>query len=255
MFKNEKDYLYPKPPDPDRAILWRYLSTDPAFDPINKFVDLFENGRLWLTKASGLPDEFEGRRTQADRLAWVKNGFDLEKLDQIEELMSQSVCVNSWHLGSVESPFMWREYCGIREGVVVRTTFSKLELECKKTGEEIFTLGLIRYIDHSKDRMPPWNASYPYMHKDIKFKPDCEARINMRGDPAAYHGKPPYHAEMKVALLDLIDEIIVHPMSTQSYFDYVKEQVGVYTPSLLQTVRWSNLRGNISEGDFQTPSR
>jgi hypothetical protein len=159
-----------------------------------------------------------------------------DRVAQIEEAKRQMMYVNCWHLGMVESPFMWREYCGSKEGVLIRTTFSKLALACEREGEEKFPLGLIRYIDRSEYRVPLGNAFYPFMHKDLKFEPECEARIITIGDPTVDH------AEMKVDIESLIDKIIVHPNASEEYFAYVQRVVEEEAPLLKDSVKWSEIK-------------
>jgi hypothetical protein len=246
--------IFLKPSDPEQTVLWRYLGTDPddaERGNVNKFASLIECRTLWLTRASDLKDTLEGLSTENSLLneqrIWEHDGeyYDEQEELRIEEEMRDHVFVNCWHRNDAEAICMWAEYCGVKQGIVVRTTFAKLEAACNAMGEEnIFGCGCIEYVDLSSYIIPPGDVFYPFMHKDMKLAIENEVRI---AHLKVIHDN---HIDMPVNLGELIDGIYVHPLATENYYYEVASMLQEYAPELLSRLHWSELKGNTSLRDF-----
>ena len=248
------DNIFLKPSNPEDTVLWRYFSTDPndaERGNVDKFASLIRSSSLWLTKARDLKDTLEGLSTECSRhneqRIWEHDGeyYDEQEELQGEEQMRDHVFVNCWHRNDAEAICMWAEYCGIKQGIVVRTTFSKLEVACNAMGEENITgCGYIEYIDRSNYCIPPGNAFYPFMHKDQRYRLENEVRvITLR--MGAIH-----HIEMPFELDTIVDAIYVHPLASNEYYNEVASLLQLSAPHLLSRLQWSDLKGHTTLKDF-----
>ncbi len=247
------DNIFLKPSDPEHTVLWRYLSTDPddaTRGSVDKFASLIKSNSLWLTKASKLPDKLEVRSTDVTRrdlrgiIERANDYYDEQEELQIDEGMPALFFVNCWHRNDSEANWMWRDYCGTKQGIVVRTTFAKLEAACNILGEEnIIGCGCIEYNDRSNLIFPHGNPFYECMSKDLGFSQENEIRI------ATLRVIPDDHVDMPVDLGELIDGVFVHRLASEDYYSSVESLLKNHLPALLNRLEWSSLKRSTSATD------
>jgi hypothetical protein len=140
---------------------------------------------------------------------------------------------------------MWANYCPSNRGVAIKTTFTKLKLQCDRFGYQKAFIGFVTYIkDRSTYFITPGNNFYAFMHKDWEFRPEQECRMVRNGAPEDDD------LELPIDLIEVIDEIVVHRLATQEYYDEVKKLLEHNAAELVSKLRWSSLRGssNLARG-------
>jgi hypothetical protein len=168
---------FPQPKDANAAI-WRYLD-------FQKFHWLVENQRLFMPRAADLGDPLEGTQPQGDRHWWqslVANAISAEERATIEhnrDLVSRFVAafrtrfyVSCWHMNECENLSMWSEYTTHADSVAIHTTFSQLRTALPAYVE----VGMVRYINYAKDRLPSPNMFEFITHKNECFGLERELR-------------------------------------------------------------------------------
>lgn len=147
-----------------------------------------------MSRLGILLDQFEGALTRKTResmiardLAW-KTTFD-GRPDLQEQLAGMSdrnvadgrdvLVVNCWFLGEAESEQMWKEYVGSREGVVIRSTWERLDKSILAK-QEFTAIGKVNYVDYSKYDMGVFEghqAGARALLKEDKYSFENEVRI------------------------------------------------------------------------------
>lgn len=241
------DQIFPKPKYPENTILWRYLATDPTQTNVDKFRWLIQNSQLYLTKVSNFKDSLEGtmtRRTRQELEEWDHTNmgrYDEQMWTQVEDETRSSMFASCWHISETENPQMYAEYCGHTEGILIKTTFTKLQNQCEAGAQEKFFPCVVRYVryrDYFRDNIG--NAFCPFTHKDIVYWPEREARVLSLGNIAdSFIGMP-------ISPVDLIESIRVHPLASQKYYDSILRLIENHAPTLLDRLQWSELREKLS---------
>jgi hypothetical protein len=226
-------------PDDPSVIIWRYVD-------MHKFEWLLENRRLFMPSASRLGDPLEGS-TPCGELAWWRRqaeDADTEEHRRIIEhnrsflsYTAQSFrdhyYVSCWHTNTYENHAMWGCYTKEPEAVAVRTTFGAL----RRCVPEFVGIGMVRYIDYARQRLPTMNMFEYIMHKDSYYAFESEVRAVAFPPTADELGKAEFFAHLfesesdtgfrvyapVVDLAVLIHGIVVHPYATPAFFDAVRE--------------------------------
>lgn len=158
---------FPLPRDADTN-LWRYLD-------FAKFDWLVLNQRLFMPNAAHLGDPLEGTQPSGDNDWWISlltNAQSEEERKTIEhnrQLISGFTAafrtryyVSCWHMNSVENAAMWKTYTTSSESVAIQTTHLALRNQLPAYVE----IGVVRYLDYAKERLPTLNVFEYITHKD-----------------------------------------------------------------------------------------
>ncbi len=238
--KNQLDD-HPSFPQPDdhSQVIWRYMDSD-------KFEWLLEHGRLFMPTADNLGDPREGSTPPGEIEWWeqeYKNAVTEEQratlahnrnfVASFAQNFRPQYYVSCWHMNTHENYSMWRCYTETKRAVAIRTTYSCL----RNTLPVAARIGVIRYIDYSRDRLPFGNMFEYIMHKDITFKYEAEVRAvvtlplndglglqKFLEDHFALAAKPNFRVYApKVDARTLIDGVVLHPKASNAYAAKVRK--------------------------------
>lgn len=231
---------FPQPTD-DSVRVWRYLD-------LAKFIWLFENKKLYLSRLDLLNDPHEG--TTPRLLALLRDqqlresGAEqlVAQIPNINQQSRKSLYVNCWHSGNTESEAMWRLYCPNDSGVAIQTTYRKLVASIKN--DPFFYIGSVTYIDYESQGFPLNNMFYPVMHKRISFAHEQEVRLVKT--LSEHWGIPGRESPSGIAVEwspeTTVDAIYVNPYAPEFYYEVVRSIMHRVAPLLEQQVRWSQMR-------------
>lgn len=213
---------FPQPANQNVAI-WRYMD-------IGKFTDLITNKRLYMARADLLGDEHEGTTPAAELSYWQTLLADAESEEQRQiiqgnrEQLSEfardfrpTYYVSCWHMAPDENIAMWERYVRTSAAVAICSTFSTLRSLLDRT---VINVGLVRYIDYDKERLPSWNLMQLIMHKRHFYQDEREVRAVVWSMPPPdvqrVHVEPFLTADRRgfLAPVDpkaLIRQVVLHP--------------------------------------------
>ena len=216
-----------QPSDPNE-FLWRYMG-------VPKFLDLIRTSCLYFNRADNFEDNFEGTLSLANlekRTSEYKVGYDekvFRQLDEFFAIMRKMTYVSCWHLSREESHAMWKIYGASNEAVAIRVKYADLVDELPNN----YYVGCVNYIDYRKDWMPEGVTYAPIIHKRKYFEYEREVRAFMQysieGDVlsrASINDKLGVCA--KVDLKKIINQVRVSPLSSDWFFQSIKDVVEKY---------------------------
>jgi hypothetical protein len=256
MNKNIIDEKHPSFPQPENldVPIWRYLDH-------KKFEWLVTNRRLYMTGAKHFLDTLEGTAPQGEHAHWLnqikqENGLILNnmildnyfKIERFGNTFKNSYFVSCWHMNNELNARMWDEYTTTTESVAIKSTYKAL-LNCLPCAR----IGLVRYIDYSKDRLPTYNMFERIMHKnkeDFDWEQEVRAVFNPKLTINVYSQQ--LHKNLKgeicfipeVNLEELIHEIHFHPNATREYKTLVEAMLKDLKSFVLKSDYWFNPRIN-----------
>jgi hypothetical protein len=212
-----------------------------------KFVWMISRKQLWFSPLSLFEDKFEGE-VPAPMLARAYAYFErrgsaepdyAHHLAELKKL-KQRFYVSCWHLAERESRRMWEEYCGARNGVVLKTTYERL-----KASVAGLPIGLVEYIEHGNFQDPKFGFKplYSAWLKLPKFTHENEVRIGffdgwVPGWPPG-DGKIPIGGPIAWSPESAFNQISVYPGADYSYVEAVSAVLEQWAPTLAQRVAWS----------------
>jgi hypothetical protein len=223
------DPMFPKP-DNAEAVVWRY--TD-----IVKFISLIDTKSLFFSRSDLLGDPFEGSIPYTDgqinlneliRETYATLGLEKPPSPlsfSIHDFLRKSAYVCSFHMNSFESAALWSIYTKAKQGVAIRTTFSRLCNCFNDYQDEKIRIGLIDYIDYKTQTIPVLkNAYFPLIYKRKSFEHERELRaILISTQNVLVHGQTtltqekidhfPKGISVPVDLNTLIERIYIAPTS------------------------------------------
>ncbi|WP_394836288.1 DUF2971 domain-containing protein [Pendulispora rubella] len=202
------------------APIWRFMD-------FTKYVSMLHRRALFFARADQLPDPFEGLFARRNR--------GLAPPASKPRKVHQRVFVSCWHANEHESAAMWRIYLNGEEGIAVRSTVSRLRSVLSQA-TDTFYLGIVRYLDYQKERVPEGDELHPFFCKRKSFDYEREVRALWRaGDRSDEVGR--YVA----AQLDaLIEEVVVSPTAERWFEDLVRsvtEKYGLSLPIVSSSMR------------------
>ncbi len=148
--------------------IWRYMS-------FAKYVSLLMKEALFFSVVAKLSDGSEGR------LPWRNVREYAAELVAGSEYNRNITAVNSWHMREGESWAMWQSYCGVAEGIAIRSTYERLT-NCFKSvdrtisNQQVVGIGMVRYLDYDLELLDITNALSSLMCKRKVFEDDREVR-------------------------------------------------------------------------------
>jgi hypothetical protein len=214
-----------KSPQNLNAKIWRFMD-------FTKFVSLLDKSALFFTRADKLGDPFEGSFSRAniklrpEIYKEIPQG-GLQQMSQFRSKVIKFTLVNCWHLNEYESAAMWKLYLSSKEGIAIRSTFSRLK-ECFRDDKYDIFIGEVKYIDYEQDWLPERNSLEPFIHKRKSFEHEQELRAVVQDIPLIDGNLdlsiPPQDdgIYIKVDLDVLIESIYMAPTTPTWLFDLVK---------------------------------
>jgi hypothetical protein len=222
-----------KQPDNRDATLWRYIS-------IPKLLSFCWDSSLYFCRLTDLQDPFEGRLPKHAIPAVDEEHIRTERLcgrdpsgspsfaRVLTDWTRNSILVNCWCMHEHESEALWRIY-GHSDGVAIRTTYSKLAAALP----DAFYMGMVRYIDYSRDSPDASNLFNLAMCKRAPFEYEHEVRIVQQTLPRYKsieamlgHLPPPFLTQP--VPFSAFDAIVLSPYAPPWLYAVVKELVRRY---------------------------
>ncbi|WP_342150745.1 hypothetical protein [Methylorubrum sp. SB2] len=213
--------------------IWRYMDTA-------KFMDLIQSKSLWFSRSDLLGDPFEGSITspdyEAEKLQSSETAEELKTKSNRKQIVD-SMYINCWHMNEYESAAMWSIYAPNRDAVAVVTDYKTLS-ECLPAW---IYIGMVKYIDYSRDTTVFGNVFNPFLHKRASFSHETELRAVLwdssafssnkaakitRVEPAAQEIEKCLKdsgAAVPINLASLIHSIYVSPTSPKWYRELISD--------------------------------
>jgi hypothetical protein len=218
--------------------VWRYMS-------FAKFVWTIQNKCLWLTRADLLGDPWEislsGEQLQLviDRHPITPTGEAQketaeERTKRIINLWRRNTFISCWNKSPNESNALWKIYCKNADGVVLQTTYEKLNLI--KSHHSLYS---VTYPILGSNKRTPTHTDLVTKKRPM-YSYEEEVRI-------VYHDKNNENGATKGVRLDfdfenLSESVRVHPEADEDFFDVVKNIVNTYAPKYTGKVAWSAMK-------------
>lgn len=224
------------PANPEQILVWRYMNTD-------KFVDLIQKERLYLTHASYFEDKLEGLPTNMELKEWHVEDMHAGSHSNKEYWLSKNqFYISGWHKNNYDSYAMWRLYAGRYEGVAIQTTYHDL-LNCALTPHNDLIIGAVNYVDFYSDHHDAEclsnNEVERYMRKDLSFQYENEVRI-IKVLPQSK--VPVARVYIEVAIEKLIRKIYVNPYAPSWYYKTIKFLIAEYATRKSQQLLLNRLQ-------------
>lgn len=235
-------------PSEDRP-LWRYLD-------IGKYLSLLSTSQLHFSHADSFEDPWEG--------ALPSNYFEAFEpelkvgMAVTFKSYSRANFINCWHLSEYESQAMWRVYGSRESNIALFTHMRELRNSLSGWTEDKIYCGRVKYIDYTKESIPPSNLLCPWLHKRLGFEFESEVRLILQkfiSNPG--QRRPPRESEfingvdIKIDLKKLIKRVYVSPRAKQWYVNAVRSVTEKFDLDPM-IVEQSNLDQPPTFPDFQS---
>lgn len=208
------------PPDDENCIIWRYMNLD-------KFERLLKDQSLWFARADQFGDKHEGSLTEKYRQEKDEQLELSKRMSKPWERQSEDdyvyqpryIGISCWHMNHHESIPMWERYVAEAQGVVIKSTYSRLKSSL--TDDNMIYVGKVRYdIDYATEKFDVHTYFDPFLYKRPFFKDENELRAIIWQPPPSkkigFYTYPDYDIDtidkgvrVKVNLLTLIEDVYV----------------------------------------------
>jgi hypothetical protein len=212
-------------PEKENATIWRYMS-------FAKFVSFLEKEALFFSRISMLSDASEGRLPWRNLREWNP------RIIGMFEYTRNTTAVNCWHMRNGESWAMWQAYCGLTEGIAIKSSYKRLT-ECFKSvdgsmsNQQVVYIGMVRYLDYEADLLESNNGYAPLMCKRSVFEDDHEVRAMLIPDnflTSAFTQRALPGLYMPVDVTKLADAVVVAPGAPDWMLRLARSLVGTKCP-------------------------
>ncbi|MCH7693875.1 MAG: hypothetical protein IID50_10570 [Proteobacteria bacterium] len=233
---------------PEDTVIWRFMN-------LAKFLSLITKSSLHFAQASLLKmaDPFEGSLGLPNRVfrekllsdeefarvffqippdqklpANLGDVFSVGHTRRMNDIFRATVYINCWHTRDHETAFLWSNYASNIDGVAVKSTVGRLRASISEVKRPIY-IGPVRYIDYQTEAIQENNAFNPYFLKRKSFEPEQELRAvfhhlldGVGWSERALEDNPP-GVLIPCNLTDLVEEIVVSPLTPDWYLELVSE--------------------------------
>ena len=230
---------FPQPED-QSAVLWRYMDAE-------KFESMLDCSRLYMPNALNLGDILEGSAPEGAMASWKLQAEKAENdearqitehnsgfMTQMATMLRDHYYVTCWHMNPNENALMWPSYTTKEDSVAIQTTFVCLKNQLPKYAN----VGMVKYIDYSKDNFPSNNLFEYITHKDLLYISENEVRGVVTPPVISELGQDHFESNLfekqkedgstlrvyapPIDLVALIQGIVLNPKATDQYTDKVK---------------------------------
>ena len=220
--------------------VWRYMS-------FSKFVWTVQNKCLWLSRADLLGDPWE-ISLSGEQLQLVINRHPIspvgeppresanERTERIINYWRNKTFVNCWNMSAHESNALWQIYCKNTDGVVLQTTFEKLN---SIRGQ--YSLHPVTYPIPGSNIKTPTHTDLVTKKRPM-FKYEEEVRIVYFDENDEIEATN--SVQLKFDFEQDIESVRVHPQADSVFFETVHSIVETYTPNFKGKVAWSDMKLN-----------
>lgn len=232
---------------------------------VRKFISMLLKKSLFFVRISKLDDPYEGtypKITRQKRIEWYQDHLrknpEVRRLsddeiqqnvldsEQMDLLIREITCINSWHNFEKENFLLWKSYSNIDAGVAILSTYNKLHDQLNLVKEKDFTISRVEYGNYESGYFGHGNSNLAFIHKPDFYSDEKEIRaiIELQHEAGWIHDWENEENEngiyVPVNLDILIDEIIVAPFAPKWYFEIIQSLNKKY--DLNKPVRYSALR-------------
>jgi hypothetical protein len=216
--------------DPDiklGANLRRYLD-------LPKFLHLLHSRSLYLRRADGFTDRFEGALTPVFRRALDdahKKGEIDQNADYFYRRARAGNYVSCWTQGTTDNMALWQLYGGIKTSVAVNTTVERL-IKVALTWKEQVLIHRVQYIDHTKNPdMVIGRYTDVLRYKNEAYQYENELRVLLPRQGSDWSANPMGIVLPVAKLSDLIASVVVAPEADEWFLDVIKDLCKKYQVS------------------------
>ena len=218
--------------------VWRYMD-------FSKFVWLLQNEALWLSRSDLLGDPWE-ISLSGEQLQLVINRHPItplneppretamERAERIVNNWRKSTFVNCWNMSAHESYALWRIYCKTSAGVLIQTSYEKLNVIKNE-----YSICPVEYIIPGSTKKTPTHIDLVTKKRPM-FSYEEEIRI-------FYHDEKRENTnsngiKLKFDISKYIESIRVHPQADDVFYETVQTIIKKYIPNFEGDVVWSDMR-------------
>ena len=239
----------------DNRIIWRYLD-------FPKFLDILDRKIQFFPRADRLGDPFEGSYPKAsvdfmnenlDKYFYgefTKYLFDKigapKALARARRFWRKYVAISCWNMSDEESAALWKLYCGVSDGIAIKSTVGRFKESVKGEVRDIH-IGEVNYINYLTDSIPLNNTLYPFLCKRRSFAYENELRavislpmFSYKNEVLKIRNMNGYYVSIDPNLL--IDMIFISPTSPGWFKPLVESILSKY--GLIKKVVRSDLSKN-----------
>jgi hypothetical protein len=224
----------------DAERVWRYMK-------FSRFVWMLQKKQLWLSRADLLGDPWEITLAGEQLAHMISHAPTLplprpevmpetamQRAERIIPMWRRNTFINCWSASDHESHALWRIYCGSAEGVVIQTTFARLQASVGS----MYLLRVTYETPGRRRQTPEWLDLAT--KKRPMFAYEQEVRV--------IDCKEGEHSEQEILGYGLqwepeknVQSIRVHPEADDSFIETVVAVVEQYAPALKDRVAKSEM--------------
>ena len=172
----------------------------------------------------------------------INMALNIPMLEMFAKFAAGIHYVNCWHVNDFESAAMWRLYCSNHSGVAIKSTVGKLKKSIEDNESDIY-IGKIEYIDYRTEVIPTGNSFNTIFRKRLSFAHENELRVCLVQLPERLEGEEnsavysfldrnPKGIHLKCKMTELIDEVVVSPLSQAWFTETIKGVLESLVPGL-----------------------
>jgi hypothetical protein len=208
--------------DPDlraQAIVRRYLD-------LPKYLDLLRSATLYLQRADGFADRFEGALTPLFRRSMNEahaKGQIKHNADYFWRRAREGCYVNCWSLGPKDNMALWQLYGGGQNSLAITSTLGKLMRTALEWQTKVL-IHKVEYIDHFKSPdmiVGCYTDLLRFKHEAYKY--EAEVRIVV---PKLHEKREGNLPELRLPVRDLnalLRSVVVSPEAGDWFYELVKD--------------------------------
>jgi hypothetical protein len=206
-----------------------------------KFVDLLKTQSLYLRRADGFTDRFEGALTPSIKAAidsMRDSGRPTETAEVFYERCRKGTFVSCWTFGEKDNMALWQLFGGSASSVAINTTTDRLTRMCLGWTSDSST-EKVNYIDHFEDPdmvIGRYTDLLRFKHEAFEFKREVRLMVPMQEN----WKDNPSGIRMPIGKLDdLVTSVVVAPNAGRWFFELVQDLANKY--ELKANVKMSQL--------------
>lgn len=200
-------------------ILRRYMD-------LPKYLDLLRSKTLYLRRADGFSDRFEGALTPIFRKSfdesYAKGEIEYDA-DYFYRRSRTGSFVSCWSLGADDNMALWQLYGGVSNSVAVMSTLDKI-IDMALGWQTNVLIEKVKYIDHFKNpNMIIGRYTDVLQFKHEAYEYEEEVRIIVPKQDEGWE-RNPMSLRMSVSNIEsLIQSVIVAPEAGTWFYELVKD--------------------------------
>lgn len=206
-----------------------------------KFVDLLKTQSLYLRRADGFSDRFEGALTPSIKAAidsMRDSGRPTETSKDFYERCRKGTFVSCWTFGEKDNMALWQLFGGSATSVAINTTTDRLTRMCRDWTND-WSIQKVNYIDHFKDPdmvIGQYTDPLRFKHEAFEFEREVRLMVPMQKN----WKNNPSGIRMPIGKLDdLVTSVVVAPNAGSWFFELVQDLANKY--QLKANVKMSQL--------------